>query len=73
MGGGNNAVATALAELKTALSKSNTPADQIKEKLAAVRSARQKARADLAAAEINLRLLLTADQETVLISLGYLE
>jgi len=73
MGGGNNAVATALAELKTALSKSNTPADQIKEKLAAVRNARQKAKTELAAAEQNLRLLLTTDQETVLISLGYLE
>ncbi|MGA2544330.1 MAG: hypothetical protein ABSG78_22490 [Verrucomicrobiota bacterium] len=73
MGGGNNAVATALAELKTALSNAKTPADQIKEKLAAVRNARQKAKADLSAAEKNLRLLLTADQETVLVSLGYLE
>ena len=73
MGGGNNAVASALAELKTALSNSTPPADQIKEKLAAVRNSRQKAKADLAAAEKDLRQLLTADQETVLVSLGYLE
>ena len=73
MTGGNNAVATALAELKSALSNSKTPADQVKEKLAAVRNARQKANADLAAAEKSLRLLLTGDQETVLVSLGYLE
>ena len=73
MSGGNNAVASALAELKTALSNANTPADQIQEKVATVRTARQKAKADLAAAEKNLRQLLTASQETVLVSLGYLE
>jgi hypothetical protein len=73
MSGGNNAVALALAELKSALSSTNAPADQIKEQVAAVRAARQKAQAGLAAAEKNLRSMLTADQETVLISLGYLE
>jgi septal ring factor EnvC (AmiA/AmiB activator) len=73
MAGGNNAVAAALAELTTALAKTNAPADQIQEKVAAVRNSRQKAKADLAAAEKNLRQLLTKDQETVLVSLGYLE
>jgi multidrug resistance efflux pump len=73
MSEGNNAVASAMAELKTALSNANTPADQIQEKVATVRTARQKAKADLAAAEKNLRQLLTASQETVLVSLGYLE
>jgi len=72
-GGGDNAVALAMTELKTALSQTNTPPDQIAEKVAAVRSARQKAKAGLAAAEKNLRELLTAGQETVLVSLGYLE
>jgi hypothetical protein len=72
-GAANNPVALALAELKTALSKTNTPPEQIKEKVAAVRGARQKAQASLAAAERNLRQLLTDDQEAVLISLGYLE
>jgi len=73
IGGGDNAVALAMTELKTALSQTNTPPDQIAEKVAAVRSARQKAKAGLAAAEKNLRELLTAGQETVLVSLGYLE
>jgi hypothetical protein len=72
-GGGNNAVALALTELRTTLSSTNAPPDQIKEQVAAVRAARQKAKADLAAAEKKLRDLLTASQEAVLISLGYLE
>jgi hypothetical protein len=66
-------VALALTELTAALSKTNTPTGEIQEKVAAVRTARQKAKADLAAAEKNLRQLLTTDQETVLVSLGYLE
>jgi hypothetical protein len=73
MGGANNAVALALTELTTALSKTNAPADEIKEKVAAVHSAREKAKADLATAEKNLRQMLTPDQETVLVGLGYLE
>jgi hypothetical protein len=73
MTGGDNAVALALAELKSALSSTNAPPDQIKEQIAAVRTARQKAQTELAAAEKNLRQLVTADQEAVLISLGYLQ
>ncbi len=73
MSGGDNAVALALAELKSALSSTHAPPDQIKEQVAAVRAARQKAQTDLAAAEKNLRSMLSADQETVLVSLGYLE
>jgi hypothetical protein len=72
-GGGNNPVALALSELRTAISSTNAPADQIKEQVAAVRTARQKAQTDLAAAQKNLRSLLTADQEAVLVSQGYLE
>jgi hypothetical protein len=72
-GDANNQVALALTELRTALSSTNAPtADDLKEKLAAVRGARQKARADLAAAEEELRMLLTAEQEAMLVSLGYL-
>jgi hypothetical protein len=69
----DNQVALALNELKTALANPKTPADDIKEKVAAVRDARRKANAALATAEENLRQLLTPDQETVLVSLGYLE
>jgi hypothetical protein len=72
-GDANNLVALALTELKTTLASTNAPsADDLKEKVAAVRGARQKARADLAAAEEELRMLLTDQQEAILVSLGYL-
>jgi hypothetical protein len=70
---GDNQVALALNELKTALANTNTLPDEIKEKVEAVHTARRKADATLAAAEQNLRQLLTPDQEIVLVSLGYLE
>lgn len=69
----DNAVALALAELKTALSAKNITAAEIQEKLAAVHVARQKARADLETAKTKLRKLLTLKQESVLASLGYLD
>ena len=72
-GGGNNVVSTALAELKTVLAESTSTPEQIKAKVAAVRSARQKAAADLTTAQKNLLRLLTADQEVTLLSLGYLD
>ena len=72
-GGNNNAVGTALAELTTALADTTSTPEQIKAKLAAVRNARQKAAADLAAAQKALLPLLTADQEATLVSLGYLD
>jgi hypothetical protein len=72
-GGGNNVVSTALAELKTALAESTSTPEQIKAKVAAVRSARQKAAADLTTAQKNLRKLLTPDQEVTLLSLGYVD
>ena len=72
-GGINNAVSTALAELKTALADPTSSPVQLKAKLAAVRSARQKAALDLASAQKNLLRLLTADQEATLVSLGYID
>jgi hypothetical protein len=72
-GGINNAVSTALAELKTALADPTSSPVQLKTKLAAVRSARQKAALDLATAQKNLLRLLTADQEATLVSLGYID
>jgi len=71
--GNNNAVSTALSELTTALDDATSTPEQIKAKLAAVRSARQKAAAELAAAQKALLPLLTADQEARLVSLGYLD
>jgi hypothetical protein len=72
-GGINNAVSTALAELKTALADPTSSPVQLKTKLAAVRSARQKAALDLATAQKILLRLLTADQEATLVSLGYID
>jgi hypothetical protein len=72
-GSGGNTVSVALDELKTTLADSTSSPEQIKTKLAAVRSARAKAAADLAAAQKSLLLLLTPAQEAVLVSLGYLD
>ena len=72
-GPNNNAVSMALAELKTALADPSSSPEQVKAKLAAVRSARQKAVTDLAAAQKGLLPLLTAGQEATLVSLGYLD
>jgi hypothetical protein len=71
--GNNNAVSTALSELTTALDDATSTPEQIKARLAAVRSARQKAAAELAVAQKALLPLLTADQEARLVSLGYLD
>ena len=71
--GADNPVSSALAELKKAVDDPTTPPAQVKDKLAAVRSARQRAAADLATAQKALLALLTADQEVILVSLGYLD
>jgi Spy/CpxP family protein refolding chaperone len=73
MGGGNSPISQAQADLKTLLSEPKHSAAEVKEKVAAVRKARQKARADLEAAQKDLLRLLTAEQEAVLVSLGYLD
>ncbi len=74
MGGpGGNAVMQKLVELRTALADPNATAEQFKEKIAAVRSVRQKAKADLVAARKDLLQLLTLDQEATLVGLGYLD
>ena len=69
----DNAVALALAELKSALAAKNITAAEIQEKLAAGHVARQKAGADLETAKTKLRKLLTLKQESVLACLGYLD
>lgn len=66
-------VAKASQDLRTAIENKDTPADELKAKIAALREARQKARANLEAAQKDLKELLTARQEAVLISNGMLE
>ncbi len=63
----------AMVELQTVVADSKSTSEQIEEKLKVVRIARQKAKADLAAAQKNLMPLLTLDQEAVLVALGYFD
>ena len=79
-GGGGNAdnqpttpVAKASADLRTALENKDTPAEDIAKKLAALREARDKARADLTAVQKELKEVLTQRQEAVLVTMGMLE
>jgi len=76
-GGGDNQpttpVAKASADLRTALDNKDTPAEDIAKKLAALREARDKARADLAAVQKELKEVLTQRQEAVLVTMGMLE
>ena len=62
-----------MAALQTAAADPKTSADEIKKKVAAVRLARQRARAKLEAAKKELLELLAPDQEAVLVGLGYLD
>jgi flagellar motor protein MotB len=60
-------------ELRTLLAKEDAKAGQIKEKLAALRKAREKAKKDLAAARKELREVVTVRQEAQLVLMGLLE
>ena len=79
--GGNNGgdntpqtpTAKAQQELRTLLENKDASADDIKAKLAALREARAKTRADLEAARKDLKEVLTQRQEAVLVTNGMLE
>jgi hypothetical protein len=62
-----------MADLQTALADAKISPEQLQQKVAAVRLARQKARAKFEAAQKDLLELLAPDQEAVLVSLGYIE
>lgn len=68
-----SAVSRASAELRAAIEDKSSSADTITAKVTALREAKEKAKADLAAAQKELRELLTARQEAVLISSGVLD
>ena len=76
---GNNAdqqqspVQERMRELQTLLENKDTPAEQIKGKLAELRDARTKAREELTKAQQELRDVLTQRQEAVLVTMGVLE
>jgi hypothetical protein len=68
-----SAVETASRELRDLLENKDAPADEIKAKLAALRDAREKARANLLAAQKELKEILSQRQEAVLVARGTLE
>jgi hypothetical protein len=71
--GGDSAVAKAQAELRTVLDNKDSKPEEIKAKLTALRDAREKAKTTLAAAQKDLKDLLTQRQEAVLVNMGYLD
>jgi Spy/CpxP family protein refolding chaperone len=72
-GPATNVIAQAQSELKTVLDDPKHTRAEMEQHVQAVRKARQKARADLDAAQKDLLPLLTASQEAMLVSLGYLD
>jgi hypothetical protein len=66
-------VAKAAEDLRNATRNKETPAAEVTAKLAALRDARAKAKAELAAAQKELVEVLTPKQEAVLVSMGMLE
>jgi len=72
-GSGSAAIQQVLTDLQNALSDPATTPEELQEKVAAVRRAREIAQARLEAARKELHLLLTEDQQAALIGLGYLD
>jgi hypothetical protein len=72
-GTSDSATNQALNELQAAIDDPKTTPTQLSEKVGAVRASRKKARERLAAAQKELLLLLTPEQEAVLVRLGYLD
>jgi hypothetical protein len=66
-------VAKAQRDLRTALDNKSASSDEINKKLTAYREARDKARADLQAAQKDLKELCTPRQEAALVMNGMLE
>jgi hypothetical protein len=60
-------------DLQASLDNKEAKPEELKAKLAALREARQKAKADLTKAQEELRELLTVRQEAVLVMMGTLE
>lgn len=70
---GNNIISQAQADLKVVLNSAKHTPEEVREKLALVRAARQRALANFEAMQKDLIQLLTAEQEAILASLGYIE
>ncbi len=59
-------------ELQDCVASKETPPDEVKAKLTALREARAKSQAELSKAQEQVRELLTARQEAVLVMAGML-
>jgi hypothetical protein len=68
-----SAVSQASEDLRKALDDKGTPPEELTRKIAALHEAREKAKADLAAAQKDLRELLSVRQEATLIASGILD
>ena len=68
-----SAVQTASRDLRTTLENKEASPDEIAAKLKALRDAREKAKTDLAAAQKDLKEILTQRQEAVLVTMGMLD
>jgi len=66
-------VAKAMTELRTAVADKATPPEELAKKLAALHEAKEKAAAARVAAQKDLKDLLTARQEAILVQNGMLE
>ena len=71
--GRSNVVAEALHALQIIVGNEQSTPDEIRERLTAFRMVRKKAQCELDAAQKDLLLLLTPDQEAMLVSLRYLD
>jgi len=72
-GGEQTALDKAMTQLRTTLENSSASPEEIKTQLTAVRQAREKAKQDLAAAQADLKKILTVRQEAVLVEMGQLD
>jgi len=71
--GEQTALDKAMAQLRTTLENQSASAEEIKTSLTAVRQARLKAQQDLAAAQADLKKILTVRQEALLVEMGQLD
>jgi hypothetical protein len=71
--GSDSAVAKAQADLRAVLDNKDAKPEEIKAKLTALRDAREKAKSSLAAAQKDLKDLLTQRQEAILVNMGFLD
>ncbi len=72
-GGQQSAMQLAVADLRQALDKKDTPADVLEKKLTALREARANARKKVEEAQKPLKELVTLRQEATLVSMGVLD